>query len=394
MKIGILTTHDSVNYGAVLQAYAMRSVLTAMGHDAVVIDRRRSKTGSMLRHYRYESRFVKFRRLIGFAGGWIDLLRRLRTMRFLIYKVSLTNYHFCSWNDAPMDLGIDAIVVGSDQVWNRNINNPLDYMPTELPRPVPCVSYAASLGMGEIPSDLQEGFKKRLCKFTAVSVREKPSVQLLAALGIKAEHVVDPVVLAGNDIWNPLAGSCKKVSGKVVVYSLGIGPLSVLEKQMSDFSKRHGCPVDILTGGEEYLAIPSVRRPFDYLRNFRYWVRLFLRRTVNVRVLAGPMQFLQSLASAETVVTNSYHALVFSVLFGKNVRYVIPKNEGQKAMMVRIYEYAESIVRGPLLQPSLDAALASIAKGEKTSIASDILESRRQASIKWLKNALEGLRRL
>lgn len=122
-----------------------------------------------------------------------------------------------------------------------------------------------------------------------------------------------------------------------------------------------------------------------------YWLRLFNDRKVHVHMTAGPLQFLRSVASAETVVTNSYHGLVFSVLFGKNVRYVVRDDVAKRGPIVRVLEYVDTIVRGPLLQPSLDAALASIAKGEKTTIANDVLESRRQASVKWLKNALEWL---
>ena len=93
--------------------------------------------------------------------------------------------------------------------------------------------------------------------------------------------------------------------------------------------------------------------------------------------------------AADASKTNSYHALLFAVIYGKNVRYVLPDaSTPQHGMMVRIRDYAESIVQGPLLQSGLDAALDSVASGERVSVDAETLERRRAESLGWLKEAL------
>ena len=118
MRIGILTLHDSVNYGAVLQAYALRSYLTALGHEAVVIDRRRNPDLT-LRTPPFQPRTF---RLFGiFPCEARDGLREAcvriaRTEEFLLQNVGLTPCRFCDWRDAPADLGLDQPKVDEGQM--------------------------------------------------------------------------------------------------------------------------------------------------------------------------------------------------------------------------------------------------------------------------------------
>ena len=386
MKIGILTLHDSTNCGAVLQAYAMSRVYASLGHDAVLIDRRRNPLGWPLKSIL--SDFTPTRRAAWFlnaSGMWLENVRRRKTLRFLRERIGLTGYHFHEWPDAPRDLGVDLVSVGSDQVWNAGINDPLDYMPGRIPGGVPCIAYAASVGAGDFPEGIRGPVREALAGFRAVSVREKTSVDALARLGVDAAHVVDPVVLAGRGVWDGLLGE-PAPSGRVFVYMLGTDQF----KCVAALGRRGaggGAEFDFFTGQMILPPLSSRSHP-RLFKNLRLWRKCRSPR-VRMNLTAGPEDFARAIASSDAVVTNSYHALLFAVIYGKNVRYVLPDaSTPQHGMMVRIRDYAESIVQGPLLQSGLDAALDSVASGERVSVDAETLERRRAESLGWLKEAL------
>lgn len=388
MKIGILTLHDSINYGALLQAYAMSCVYRSLGHEAVLIDRRRDRFGAPLKSDL--SGLSPVRRLAWFlnaTGIWHETVRRRRTLGFLREKVGLTSCHFADWRDAPDDLGVDLVSVGSDQVWNATIHDPLDYLPGRIPDSLPVVSYAASVGMPRIPDGLAEGFRAAVRRFKAVSVREATAVGLLAEMGVAAQQVVDPVVLAGRTAWDGLLGDEVKPSGRIVFYMLG-GDSAPYAEEVGRLADRFGVEVDFFVG--RMLLEPLTRRGHPrLLKNLRLWCRYRRSPRVHLHLADGPESFVRAIAGADAVITGSYHALLFSALFERNVRFVEPEaSTPQAGMMVRIRDYADSVIRGPLLQPSVEAAFASVAAGERTGVDLDELARRRRVSLDWLKGAL------
>ena len=120
MKIGILTFHSQLNYGGVLQCWALQTVLENIGHEVVVINRWLDDNDDLL-EYGYNmfnpKQWIRFaiRSLLGLgdASLWLRVKRT-----FLKKYIQCTPYHFVEWKDAPKDLGVDMLVVGSDQVWN------------------------------------------------------------------------------------------------------------------------------------------------------------------------------------------------------------------------------------------------------------------------------------
>ena len=388
MNVGILTTHDSTNYGAILQAYALSQVLQGLGNNVYVIDRRRSPQGEFLKRYLNEPARKRIRRYFSFAGGWIDSFRRFRTKRFIQKSIQLTPYHFHDWRNAPTNLGLDAIVIGSDQVWNPKLNNPLDYLPGRIPTQVPCISYAASIGLELKPTDVADDFKQGLSLLKAISLREQSSVTLVNSLGFSAAHVIDPVALAGKECWQRLLKKISPKANSIFVYSLGICDTKPLCEQMSRFAVGHNKTVEVFTGGLEFLPLPSFKHPKAFLGNLRHWITLKSLSHVTPHLLGGPKQFLRCLAASDTVITNSFHGMVFASVFGKNTRFILPTSKIQKAVISRINDYADRFIEGPVLQPSLPAALESIASGERTVIKDSLLNKECQSSLSWLQEAL------
>lgn len=385
MRIGILTTHDSINYGAVLQTYAMASVYRKMGHDVRIIDRRRDPLGWPLK---WElSGYSPFRRWASFmtaTGAWSELKRRRRTLSFLREKVGMTDYWFRQWTEAPDDLGADLVSVGSDQVWNPEVNDPLDYLPGRLK--ARAISYAASFGAGTIPDSLLGTFLPAVSRLKAVSVREAEAADFLTGHGIRAAHVIDPVALAGRETWDELVRPVRP-TGRLFVYLLGRRTFDDLDF-LASYAARERVEIDCFVGG--LLFAPLSRHGIPRLfKNWRRWRRWNREPRFHLNVSADPVEFVRALAGADAVVTSSYHALVFSALYGKNVRFVLPETgTPQVGMMARIRDYAGSVVRGPLLQPTLEAALDSARSHETTKTDDEELARRRRESFLWLENAV------
>ena len=120
MRIGILTYHDEVNYGSLLQTYAMQMALMDLGHEAVVVDRwfqpDQERIYGIL-NARSVKAWLRWLRcaMLG-TGRWSLFVRQWRSRSFIKRYLRLTPYSFNKCEDAPSNLSIDVIIVGSDQV--------------------------------------------------------------------------------------------------------------------------------------------------------------------------------------------------------------------------------------------------------------------------------------
>jgi len=390
MRLGILTLHDSVNYGALLQAYALAAHLRGLGHEAVVIDRRRKDAKTALRTPPVPAASIKWLGLVeidAHTGSDACRMRIARSLEFLKRQVGVSSYAFSDWQTAPADLGVDAVVVGSDQVWNANNLDPADYLMIRMRQALPGVAYAASLGMPRIPDDCRETYRAGLARFAAVGVREREAADLLADMGVRATQVVDPVLLAGRNIWEfPLQASAEEPRNKVFAYFLA-EDFPSLFKPLCRFAAMQGSRVSFFT---DWFCLGEPRGLRGVLRNARR-LKKWRSMGIDLRLDAGPVEFVRSLWQAETVVTNSYHGLMFAILFGKQVRVVLPTHPVRRAMNSRLLEVAETFLEGPVVHESLSAAVRSLAGGEKVRVRNERLAESVLFSRQWLVRALDGI---
>lgn len=389
MRIGILTFHDEVNYGSLLQTYAMQTALRDMGHDAVVIDRwfepRQFRLYGILRSRSPKNWLGWMRRVVWGSGEWALFLRQWRSRAFIRNFLRLTPYHFCKCEDAPADLGLNLVVVGSDQVW-RPSSNPRVYLLTQLHQ-VPGIAYAASFGVHEIPKNLEPLYRAGMRNFKAVGVRENEGVELAKRLGAAHPvHVVDPTLLVDPRHWNAfLFGTKRSGRKRVACYFLGEDDLKLAGKVGRWARERH-VTVDFF--------VQDFHLPFSgfgprFKPWLRYWkIRLF--SPLHFRYAAGPEEFVRSLAAADCVFSNSFHALMFSTIFRKNVRIVEPSHPGRKQMAARMQEFSGTIIHGPLIMETIDDAFGSYERGETVSYDEALLKQRRSESAEWLQHAIQA----
>ncbi len=417
MKIGILTFHSQLNYGGVLQAVASYTYLKKQGYDAVVVDRWLDRANVALwgifAPRSFKSFLLDWIRLFVrqcIFGGDVRHSRRIfRTVRFIQKNLIRTKCHFYRWEELEREeLEFDALYVGSDQVWSYTWQSPDVYLLEGLHRKIPALSYAASIGRTSIPDEYKPLYRRGLARFSAISVREKSAKKLIENLltaknnVIASEakqsqssnkpimHVVDPVLLLERADWERIADTKVHEGDFIFCYILRESMVDVLPKIIA-FSNRDKVKVKIYGHGP-YLSF-SLKRPHNYIfKNWALNLKLLFSR-VSVCLSSGPKEFVHDIATAKGVVTDSFHATMFSAIFDKDVRVVRPQNKDSSEMFSRMDEFVQNYTTGEIFANNLDAAFESLATKSRTLVYDTAkLNTWRNASREWLKRALETLR--
>lgn len=391
MRVGLLTLHLQLNYGGVLQAWAGQCALEGLGHEVCVLDRWLDPRNLTLLGPFGAVRSAAVRNLLceALAYGQFGafLLRHWRTIRFVRRRFRLSPYHFYRWQDvAGRELGVDCVMVGSDQVWHcGDWGDPAPYLLEGAPQGLPAVAYAASFGMREIPEAWREAFRAGFRRFAAIGVREAEGVGLAARLGGTATHVLDPTQLVPAKVWRERLGLRPKRGRRPRLFCYFLSEnVPAAWPHLEAFVRRTGFAVEIFGADTNFVRRLPPKALFRHLANLP-------RRTlspVRVRLSSGPREFLQALANSDAVVSDSFHALMFASLFGKNVRILRPRNAGRQAMFARIEEFARLYTQGPVIADDLPAALTSLAAGETVAYDEPALEAARCRSLDWLRKAL------
>lgn len=286
MKIGILTFHKVLNYGAVLQAYALYEALKAMGHDPFIIDYRQEALKKTYSTFPVGKLFFTPAQL-SFLMSWYRFNTFSR--RFLMYSAK-TYYSLAELKADPPEA--EAYICGSDQIWcPRWLGGKYDpafflAFGGKFKR----ISYAASAGdVNELPEP--EVFSRLIDGLDHVSVREDRSVSLVKAAGKKdVRCVVDPVFL--HPSYEHLFQSTRRPGDFVLVYSLYGMPL--LNRTALESSIRLRCTIRSVT------------------RDWKFW-----RPLGKSEFCISPARWVERIHQARVIVTDSFHATAFSILFHK-----------------------------------------------------------------------------
>ncbi len=296
MKIAILTFQDAVNYGAILQAYALRSALQSTPYPCVasVLDYHCKKI--MERHLpnHVEKKGNPIKGYLKMIKNYrVKSVRKQKFDRFKREYLTLVPYD----TDAEKKRFLqeyDAIVVGSDQVWNLNLTGGDDtYFLSDF-KTMKRFSYAASIGESEL-TEVQAAQFKPLADLDAISVREESAKRLLGEIiPNKVEVVPDPVLLLNQEEWRRIESEYKRIepNSYVLLYHFNAGPslIAFAKKKAAEL----GCKLVCIQGPGGTIAGTTVIRD------------------------ASPDEFIWLIDHAKCVVTNSFHGTMFSVIFKKD----------------------------------------------------------------------------
>lgn len=296
MKIGILTFHCAINYGAVLQAYGLQELLKSMGHEVYVIDYR---PDYLQRPYRlFFPEAVKGHGILGNIRFFVrELLafpirykRRCAFNRFIKKYLHLANLDFQS-----EDNDYDCFVFGSDQIWNPQITggDPIFFGDAPCFKGKKLVTYAASAGSVTALKEIDiEKLKGWLSKFLALSVREKSLSHYLSEdLQLENQWVIDPVLLAGKEVYQEIATSHKPKKNYLLFFSLW--------------------------KNDEALHIAREKAISEELELIEMYGMTEVVKNKKVMQCLSPDEFVGLFQEATYVVSTSFHGTVFSILFHK-----------------------------------------------------------------------------
>lgn len=304
MKIGILTYHRAENYGALLQAYALKTYLTQQGYEVSFVD---YWPQYHVEHYRiFSSSYFKTRNLKGKVFYLLWFLfwaktrysRKKKLTRFMRERLNVPQVVKYQFNDDVCN-EYDAVIYGSDQIWRKQEfesftgYNPW-YFGSDNILSRQKISYAASMGKTtDIDHDERKQLSLLLKNFNKISVREYDLQQLVITLGFSAEQVIDPVFLLSNDYWSGLFPKKRKKENPYIFY------YNLLSSPESD---RYVAFLQAKTG----LPVKEISLLFD-------------RKHISGRFIhsASVEEFLYLIANADYVVSNSFHGIAFSIIFRK-----------------------------------------------------------------------------
>lgn len=303
-KVVIVTINISYNIGNKLQNYALKKTLENLGYRVCTLKNiynLTSKKAKVLKKLSPTALLAIYRlkRVLGF-----DKLESQRMIEYVKFDKKLGNKYYSKHALKSLSKKTSAFVAGSDQVWNFDFQindmeiNMLGFYTDGAKK----ISYAASVGMKEF-SDLQsETVKKYLPKFDLLSVRENDAKRLIEPIvGKEVKVVLDPTLLLDSSQWDKIALKPKWYDGSdyALIYFLGEKDDKFI-KLIDDLKQAKGLKI----------IDPLDKKSPSYQ--------------------CGPAQFVYLIKNSKCVVTDSYHATVFSLIYQKPVAVLTGKGDRAK----------------------------------------------------------------
>lgn len=322
MKVGILTFHNTSNYGAALQALATVEAINALGVNAEIIDyvskARGGRYGAFNRvmsHIKSRSVSAAIKSACLSPGVYI---RNRSFQAFYDRYLSVSQVRYSGWSELSKTTSLyDCFVAGSDQIWSyKNNGGDLAYLLDFVPADTKTLSYASSFGVGAIPAVFRKNYETSLRKINKISVREKEGAKLVTSLtGRDAEVVVDPVLLLSQEYWESIASPCVMEKGSFDL-------LYVNNLRAREFEWNFGD------------SVPQL--PVVSLGTFK--INDLWRKNVYVKAGEGPRQFLSYIRNARLVYTTSYHAVLFCLIFNVPFYVFLSGDEGRDSRIQNVLE--------------------------------------------------------
>ena len=249
MKIGILTFHRTLNYGACLQAVATRVALEKLGHEVRYVDY--WPDYHSMKYEAFSLKSLKYLRIPGGYGYIIDSIKHYKYKKERInnFKPFFEKYIYPYCSNVREEF--DVIVYGSDQIWRKHSGigdyNPVYFGDNNF-KTKSHIAYSAS--MGKLPSSDRdkEKVKKLVAHLDKIAVREENLKELLQSLGYDNIQVtLDPTLLLEKKEWEDIMQSKSLVHFKyMLLYSIGISPFDI--QKVKQYAKEHECELVALTG--------------------------------------------------------------------------------------------------------------------------------------------------
>lgn len=370
-KVGVITLHNSPNYGSCLQAYATQVVLARVGANAEIIDYYRKDAIPENEVDRaLNGQLVKKMPIFKVPGvkqiAKIPVSRMVARRRapldeFRHSRLVLTERPYYSAEELDANPPVaDIYCTGSDQVWNSIWNNGFDraFYLSFAPEGKRKIAYAASIGKAKLEDWEAEPMRKALSSYSCISVREQEAADLLESIGVHgAVPVIDPTLMLNRDDWEVIADGWVSPEPYILVYQLNHN--AEFDAYVQKVAKKTGLKVMRIAygvhekrSGENAVVCPSVGR------------------------------FLSLFLGAEIVITDSFHGTAYSVNLGKKFVAISPgRFNGRIANLLAMTGLEDHWLQS---FKNLELAEASFNHGSVKTV----LDSKRREATVFLDNAV------
>lgn len=341
-KIAIIPlAYRSYNYGGTLQYYALEKAMESLGFLTKVLDV--DNFGEKLfdnEKLKERSKKISINRLIH-KMFWEYSNYKTRKIQNKFYKRNLNFDEFREkyiLSYTPKEIEelngqFDGYVSGSDQIWNPQWAKStffLDFAKEKLK-----VIYGASIGKKSLSEDQKKAYGELLKCVDAISVREPDAAEQLQPLvDKKIQTVIDPVFLLNSIKWGELIGKSNNEYGDFIFCYL-LGDDAIQRKEIKNGKKRWK---------KKVVSIPYVTQRYILYENY----------ADDMRFDEGPIDFLKMILYAECIITDSFHATAFSIIFHK--KFIVLNREPKSSQMIsRITTLLNYFGLGDYLKESLES---------------------------------------
>lgn len=319
-RVGIMSMQRIINYGSFLQAYGLRKIIEQItnsdvefvdyrfGRDIAAEEREQSENSSLLakiRQNRTPQNYIK--KMLYFKQVRKSLLLDLKTI-----GVDGDNY----------ESNVDALVIGSDEVFNCMQPHPVGYSEQLFGRDYEqcsVISYAASFGSTRYEDLVRHGIDQEigdmLRKFKAISVRDENSAFIVnKLLGINPDIHMDPVLM--YDFEKEIEDHPTAESGYIIVYAYA----GRLTREEEDYIKRfaHRLNKKIISIGH-YSGI------------------------ADDNIICNPLYVFSYFKNADYIITDTFHGTVFSIKM--NAKFCTLVRESNKNKLIALLKKLERLDR-------------------------------------------------
>ncbi len=305
-KIGLLTLPLTSNYGGILQCIALYEFLKQEGYEPILLK-------NNFIYPKWKLAVIKTLEYLPFQNFKNFRLNRIKSKIFKDLKnkiftnttVELKNRS--DYIEKLKTLKLDALVVGSDQVWRYEYIKdlyPERYFLDFCSEGTRKIAYSASFGIDvwEGPAQFTRNVQNSIKSFFAISTRESSGLKICSNLFEyrSAHHTLDPTLLIESSFFYNLADhNCEKPPTEIVSY--------------------------ILDPNEEKSNIIETT-----LKQKKYRSHLELNNSKNpVKIEC----WLSKIKNANFVITDSYHGMLFSIIFKKDFLVIGNKNRGMSRFL-------------------------------------------------------------
>lgn len=298
-KIGILTFHKSINYGSVLQAWALRNVLN--DYKTHIIDYEPDAYRGM---YALCSKKRGIKSNINRLLNCVSIKRQINNFSdFRNTYLNCTEPYDSKTLSADSLNGFDAVVTGSDQIWNvhaKDADNAY-FIPFKIAAKK--IAYACSVNNMDFSEErCDEKLKSFILDYDFVSIREASGAQKVSKFinnQKKVYTMLDPTLLNSKEAFDTITS--KRIVNKPYIFLYNVWSGMNAVNAAKAISKITGLPV--------YTAMMNPEKK-QILKIEMSGIKVETRHT-------APEDFLSLIKYAEMVVTDSFHGTAFSLIFEK-----------------------------------------------------------------------------